>query len=41
MGLLASALMIVFQAKSGGVMGRELKKDLAKGREMVEADKRN
>lgn len=39
--MFASALMMVFQAKSGGRMGREWKKDMAKGREMEQADKRN
>lgn len=33
-GLLANDLIMVFQEKSGGRMGREWKKDLAKGREI-------
>lgn len=37
----AKALMSVFQAKRGGRVGREWKSAAAKGREMVEADKRN
>ena len=40
-GVAAKALMRVFQAKRGGRVGREWKKEAAKGREMVEDCKRN